>query len=193
MKDVFVSVKNDLDETLKQNELLKDRLLKASLAEDIKNLVITSCVEIKNKDLHDETERISKESKDVSNESKTTDADLSKLVTAQSLPKNEKDQLLKQIASLESKLESQDIRSCQKEYHELRNSYNALKLKFDFLNRKGGKPMFRKRMPPKRTSTSAAPAITQAAIRQLVADSVATALEAEAATMANTDNTNRST
>ncbi|GJX74833.1 hypothetical protein Tco_0313428 [Tanacetum coccineum] len=73
MKDVFVSVENDLDETFKQNELLKDRLLEASLAEDIKNLVITSCVEIRNKDLHDEIDRISKESKDVSNESKTTD------------------------------------------------------------------------------------------------------------------------
>ncbi|GJS26460.1 hypothetical protein Tco_0487080 [Tanacetum coccineum] len=32
-------------------------------------------------------------------------------------------------------------------------------------------------MPPKRTSTSAAPAMTQAAIRQLVVDSVAAALE----------------
>ncbi|GJV78740.1 hypothetical protein Tco_1514610, partial [Tanacetum coccineum] len=73
MNDVFVSVENDLDETFKQNELLKDRLLEASLAEDIKNLVITSCVEIRNKDLHDEIDRISKESKDVSNESKTTD------------------------------------------------------------------------------------------------------------------------
>ncbi|GKD06538.1 reverse transcriptase domain-containing protein [Tanacetum coccineum] len=46
-------------------------------------------------------------------------------------------------------------------------------------------------MPPKRTSTSAAPAMTQAAIRQLVTDSVAAALEAQAATMANTDNPNR--
>ncbi|GJU62667.1 hypothetical protein Tco_1244502 [Tanacetum coccineum] len=73
MKDVFVSVENDLDETFKQNELLKDQLLEASLAEDVKNLVITSCMEIRNKDLHDETERISKESKDVSNESKTAD------------------------------------------------------------------------------------------------------------------------
>ncbi|GJU95239.1 hypothetical protein Tco_1319995 [Tanacetum coccineum] len=45
---------------------------------------------------------------------------LSKPVTIQSVPKNEKDQLLKQIAYLESKLASQDIRSCQKEYHELR-------------------------------------------------------------------------
>nr|GEV87305.1 hypothetical protein [Tanacetum cinerariifolium] len=46
-------------------------------------------------------------------------------------------------------------------------------------------------MPPKRTSTSAAPAMTQAAIRQLVADSVATTLKAQAATSTNTDNTNR--
>ncbi|GKB51760.1 putative reverse transcriptase domain, ribonuclease H-like domain, aspartic peptidase domain protein [Tanacetum coccineum] len=40
-------------------------------------------------------------------------------------------------------------------------------------------------MPPKRT--------TQAAIRKLVADSVATTLEAQAATMANANNTNRNT
>ncbi|GJU13390.1 putative reverse transcriptase domain-containing protein [Tanacetum coccineum] len=46
-------------------------------------------------------------------------------------------------------------------------------------------------MPPKRTSTSKAPAMTQAAIRKLVADSVTAALEAQAATMANADNTNR--
>ncbi|GKG14374.1 hypothetical protein Tco_0353974, partial [Tanacetum coccineum] len=43
------------------------------------------------------------------------------------------------------------------------------------------------------TSTSAAPAITQAAIRQLVADSVAAALKAQAATIASTDNPNRNT
>ncbi|GJS00812.1 hypothetical protein Tco_0317320 [Tanacetum coccineum] len=48
-------------------------------------------------------------------------------------------------------------------------------------------------MPPKRTSTSEAPAMTQAAIRKLVADSVTVALEAQAATMANADNTNRNT
>ncbi|GJX13645.1 hypothetical protein Tco_0205403 [Tanacetum coccineum] len=48
-------------------------------------------------------------------------------------------------------------------------------------------------MASKRTSTSAAPAMTQAAIRKLVVDSVATALEAQAATMANSDNTNRNT
>ncbi|GJX54919.1 putative reverse transcriptase domain-containing protein [Tanacetum coccineum] len=43
------------------------------------------------------------------------------------------------------------------------------------------------------TSTSEAPAITQAAIRKLVADNVTAALEAQAATMANADNTNRNT
>ncbi|GJS13267.1 hypothetical protein Tco_0407739 [Tanacetum coccineum] len=60
---------------------------------------------------------------------------LSKPVTAQSLPKTKKDQLLKRIGFLESKLASQDVRSCQKEYHELRTSYNDLKVKFDSLNR----------------------------------------------------------
>nr|GEX71035.1 hypothetical protein [Tanacetum cinerariifolium] len=48
-----------------------------------------------------------------------------------------------------------------------------------------------KQKAPKRTSTSAAPAMTQAAIRQLVTNSVATALEAPAANMADTNNTNR--
>ncbi|GJV39072.1 hypothetical protein Tco_1417512 [Tanacetum coccineum] len=48
-------------------------------------------------------------------------------------------------------------------------------------------------MPPKRTSTSATPAMTQDAIWKLVADSVAAALEAQAANMANTDNTNKNT
>nr|GEZ07488.1 putative reverse transcriptase domain-containing protein [Tanacetum cinerariifolium] len=45
-------------------------------------------------------------------------------------------------------------------------------------------------MPPKRKSTSEAPTMTMAAIRQLVADSVTAALEAQAANMANADNTN---
>ncbi|GJU56680.1 reverse transcriptase domain-containing protein [Tanacetum coccineum] len=48
-------------------------------------------------------------------------------------------------------------------------------------------------MPRKRTSTSEAPAMTQAAIRKLVADSVIAALEAQAVTIANADNTNRNT
>nr|GEZ36112.1 reverse transcriptase domain-containing protein [Tanacetum cinerariifolium] len=49
------------------------------------------------------------------------------------------------------------------------------------------------RMAPKRTSTSTTPAMTLAAIRQLVADSVAAALEAQTAKMENTDHTNRNT
>nr|GEW98419.1 reverse transcriptase domain-containing protein [Tanacetum cinerariifolium] len=49
------------------------------------------------------------------------------------------------------------------------------------------------RMPPKRNSASRsdAPAMNQAAIRQLVVDSVALALEAQATNMANDDDTNR--
>ncbi|GKG35845.1 hypothetical protein Tco_0440999, partial [Tanacetum coccineum] len=46
-------------------------------------------------------------------------------------------------------------------------------------------------MPPKRMSTSEAPAMTQAAIKKLVADSVSAALEAQAANMENIDNTTR--
>nr|GFA59552.1 reverse transcriptase domain-containing protein [Tanacetum cinerariifolium] len=46
-------------------------------------------------------------------------------------------------------------------------------------------------MAPKRTSTSAAPAMNQAAIWQLIDDRVTAALEAQAANMANADNTRR--
>nr|GEX22438.1 reverse transcriptase domain-containing protein [Tanacetum cinerariifolium] len=48
-------------------------------------------------------------------------------------------------------------------------------------------------MPPKRASTLEAPAMTQAAIRKLVADSVTASLEAQAATMANANNPNSNT
>nr|GEX99039.1 reverse transcriptase domain-containing protein [Tanacetum cinerariifolium] len=46
---------------------------------------------------------------------------------------------------------------------------------------------------PKRKSTFITPIMTQAAIRKLVADSVIAALEVQATTMANADNTNRNT
>ncbi|GKC57884.1 putative reverse transcriptase domain-containing protein, partial [Tanacetum coccineum] len=46
-------------------------------------------------------------------------------------------------------------------------------------------------MPPKRMSTSEAPAMTQTTVKKLVADSVSAALEAQATNMANTDNTTR--
>ncbi|GJW08524.1 hypothetical protein Tco_1570947 [Tanacetum coccineum] len=48
-------------------------------------------------------------------------------------------------------------------------------------------------MPPKKTSTSETPAITLAAIPQLIVDGIATALEAQAATMASASNPNRNT
>ncbi|GJR32492.1 putative reverse transcriptase domain-containing protein [Tanacetum coccineum] len=48
-------------------------------------------------------------------------------------------------------------------------------------------------MPPKRASTSEAPAMTQAAIRKLFADSVTAALETQAAIMASAGNPNRNT
>nr|GEY41703.1 hypothetical protein [Tanacetum cinerariifolium] len=46
-------------------------------------------------------------------------------------------------------------------------------------------------MPPQKTSTSVAPSMTQAVIRQLVADSVAATLEAQVVNMENIDNKNR--
>ncbi|GKB00115.1 hypothetical protein Tco_0828108 [Tanacetum coccineum] len=61
----------------------------------------------------------------------------------------EKDQFLKQIASLESKLASQDLISNQKEYNNLRTSYNALKAKFDSLNWDKGKSPISKFSTPK--------------------------------------------
>nr|GFB79011.1 hypothetical protein [Tanacetum cinerariifolium] len=48
-------------------------------------------------------------------------------------------------------------------------------------------------MPLERTSTYETPTMTHAAIRKVVADSVIAALEAQAATMANTSNPNRNT
>ncbi|GJR98062.1 hypothetical protein Tco_0270236 [Tanacetum coccineum] len=127
MNDVFVSVENDLNETFKQNELLKDRLLEASLAEDIKNLVITSCVEIRNTDLHDEIERISKESKDVSNESKKADTvcndafevtqGLSKRIVElkKDLSKFEENSIAFEIALQHKSRENNSLKTLQKE------------------------------------------------------------------------------
>nr|GEW94846.1 reverse transcriptase domain-containing protein [Tanacetum cinerariifolium] len=46
-------------------------------------------------------------------------------------------------------------------------------------------------MPPKRTSTSATPTMTEAAIQQLITKGVAAVLEAQAVAMANVDNPNR--
>nr|GEV56691.1 putative reverse transcriptase domain-containing protein [Tanacetum cinerariifolium] len=73
-------------------------------------------------------------------------------------------------------------------------------IQISYLSGRGMKPLGSEPVPeklnkmaPKRTSTSIALAMTQAAIRKLVADSVTTALEAQAANMENADNTNRNT
>ncbi|GJW07205.1 hypothetical protein Tco_1569628 [Tanacetum coccineum] len=63
--------------------------------------------------------------------------------------KAEKEQFLKQIASLESKLASQDLISNQKEYSDLRTSYNILKAKFDSLNRDKGRSLVSSFQTPK--------------------------------------------
>nr|GEW21113.1 reverse transcriptase domain-containing protein [Tanacetum cinerariifolium] len=55
------------------------------------------------------------------------------------------------------------------------------------------RPLGSKPMPPKRISTSATPAMTEATIRQLITEGVATALEAQAAVMANANNPNKNT
>ncbi|GJY18925.1 hypothetical protein Tco_0390416 [Tanacetum coccineum] len=68
----FEETLEDADKSrLKMEEFQKDK--KTTLAEDVKNLAITSCVGIGNKNLQDEIKRLIKESKDVSNESKTVD------------------------------------------------------------------------------------------------------------------------
>nr|GEU60968.1 hypothetical protein [Tanacetum cinerariifolium] len=55
------------------------------------------------------------------------------------------------------------------------------------------RPLGSKPMPPKRTSTSATPAMTEPAIRQLITKGVAATLEAQAAAMENASNPNRNT
>ncbi|GJV27696.1 hypothetical protein Tco_1384144 [Tanacetum coccineum] len=127
MKDAFEQNDVYLDEIENQNDLLKDQLLEASLTEDIKNLVITSCVEIRNKDLHDEIERISKESKDVSNESKTVDTacndafevkqELSKRIVEleKDLSKSEAKGIAFEIALQHKSRENNSLKTVQKE------------------------------------------------------------------------------
>ncbi|GJV80686.1 hypothetical protein Tco_1516556 [Tanacetum coccineum] len=123
MKDAFEQNDVYLDEIENQNDLLKDQLLEASLTEDIKNLVITSCVEIRNKDLHDEIERISKKSKDVSNESKTVD-------TACNDAFEVKQELSKRIVELEKHLSKSEAKGIAFEIalqHKSRDN-NSLKI-----------------------------------------------------------------
>ncbi|GJZ67171.1 zinc finger, CCHC-type containing protein [Tanacetum coccineum] len=64
MINVFESMKSELDETLKQNELLKDRILEATLIHDVEKRVLM-CYESMNDDLDVEIEKVKSESKDV--------------------------------------------------------------------------------------------------------------------------------
>ncbi|GJS54385.1 integrase, catalytic region, zinc finger, CCHC-type containing protein [Tanacetum coccineum] len=61
MKDVFVSTENDLSETWKQNELLKDQLLEAKLKHEIECCVLLSYECVDNK-MHNEIEKIQRDS-----------------------------------------------------------------------------------------------------------------------------------
>nr|GEV84096.1 hypothetical protein [Tanacetum cinerariifolium] len=82
----------------------------------------------------------------------------------------------------------------QQDYDKMETNSKRIVLKFlDFRENKWDITMrlFTLVMPPKRTSTSTALAMNRAAIKKLVADSVVVALETQAATMANTENTNR--
>ncbi|GJV30966.1 hypothetical protein Tco_1391366 [Tanacetum coccineum] len=64
MLNIFESMERKVDRTSKKNEIFQnkiDQLLEANIANDVRNLVMQSYVEIKNKE---EIERFSKESKD---------------------------------------------------------------------------------------------------------------------------------
>ncbi|GJV15459.1 hypothetical protein Tco_1360782 [Tanacetum coccineum] len=64
MLDIFESMERKVDTTSKKNEILQntiDQLLEVNIANDVKNLVMQSYVEIKN---NEEIQRFSKESKD---------------------------------------------------------------------------------------------------------------------------------
>ncbi|GJR11705.1 hypothetical protein Tco_0794357 [Tanacetum coccineum] len=64
MLNIFESMESKVDRILKKNEILQnkiDQLLEANIANDVKNLVMQSYMEIKN---NEEIERFSKESKD---------------------------------------------------------------------------------------------------------------------------------
>ncbi|GJY19847.1 hypothetical protein Tco_0392413 [Tanacetum coccineum] len=84
-------------------------------------------------------ESMEREVHETSRKNKNFDNDIDRLL--ESLPKNEKEQYLKQIDFLESKLASQDLLSLKKEYNELRTSYNALNAKFDSPNQTKGKSL----------------------------------------------------
>ncbi|GKE73060.1 hypothetical protein Tco_1535101 [Tanacetum coccineum] len=64
MMNAFESMESVLDETLKQNALLNDKLLKATLTHEVEKCVLMQS-EYKNDDLDVEIEKIKSESKDI--------------------------------------------------------------------------------------------------------------------------------
>nr|GEU47086.1 putative reverse transcriptase domain-containing protein [Tanacetum cinerariifolium] len=83
------------------------------------------------------------------------------------------------------------LASPRKTYSSSSNSFGVVPIASPSLSLFHDDPYMKVIMPPKRMSTSEAPTMSQAAIRQLVIDSVTIALETQAATMANADNANR--
>ncbi|GJU43016.1 integrase, catalytic region, zinc finger, CCHC-type containing protein [Tanacetum coccineum] len=64
MTNVFYSMESDLDATLRQNEILKDRLLEATLTHDVEKYMLM-CYDSMNDNLKDEIEKVKRESIDV--------------------------------------------------------------------------------------------------------------------------------
>ncbi|GJT59565.1 hypothetical protein Tco_1003098 [Tanacetum coccineum] len=64
MMDVFESMESDLDATWKQNEILNDQLLEATLKHDVEKCVLM-CSDSMNNDLNNEIEKVKRESIDV--------------------------------------------------------------------------------------------------------------------------------
>ncbi|GKD58890.1 hypothetical protein Tco_1296399 [Tanacetum coccineum] len=63
MMNVFEGMESETDETLEQNELLKDRVLEATLTHNVEKCVLM-CYESKNDNLNDEIEKVNCETKD---------------------------------------------------------------------------------------------------------------------------------
>ncbi|GKA80783.1 hypothetical protein Tco_0787475 [Tanacetum coccineum] len=106
MLNVFESMESEVDETSEKYEILHndlDRLLEATLADDVRNLVMHSCVKIENKNLREEIGNFSKDSRDVSNESKSIDKFCNDAVDVKEKLSKRTVQFEKDFAKLEAK------------------------------------------------------------------------------------------
>nr|GEV70272.1 putative reverse transcriptase domain-containing protein [Tanacetum cinerariifolium] len=98
--------------------------------------------------------------------------------------------------ALEAELQQAHAQITKLQRKQMRSNHKIAFARFRISNLKLKKSKLITKMPSKRNSASTAlaseaPTMTQAAIRQLVVNSVITALETQAATMANADNANR--